>query len=504
MEIERKDQTRLGGSAPLTSCFPAGMIEAVVSVAERDDREVYLVGGTVRDWLMGREPGDLDLAVDTKSHEFCRSLIRELGGGAFVQLGTGEEEAARVVWKGIDIDISSFRGTALTIEGDLVLRDFTVNSMAVNLMSCLRSGNGAAVIDPLSGRNDLRAGVIRHCSHAFEDDPLRLLRAFRFAATLGFEILNETKDAIRKRAQEITRPASERVRYELDLIMESSRAHDTFWAMHESGILNFLFPVLYEGAEVKQPGFHHLDVFQHNFKTLRELERIVADPLLAYPGHGKEMGEYLAAGHNRRCLKWAALFHDIGKPETQDDSEKDNWRVTFFGHDERGRELFEELARHLRWSNEDRALTGSHIAMHMHPFHLCTVRNMSGLTRRAALKLCRKAGEHLPGLFLLAMADSLASRGELKPENMEQELVDLYEEILSIYDSHIRPALSGPPLLGGKDLIDEFQLTPGPVFSVILRELQALQVEGAVSSREGAVEWVTAFLKGKTGTAATG
>ena len=133
--------------------------------------------------------------------------------------------------------------------------------------------------------------------------------------------------------------------------------------------------------------------------------------------------------------------------------------------------------------------------MHMHPFHLCG--NLAGgeLTKRAALKICRRAGHNLPGLFLLAMADSLASRGELKPDNMEEQLALLYDRVCTIYQDHIRPTLAGPPLLGGRDLIEEFRLPPGPVFSVILEELQSLQVEGELNSRQEALAWVKKFLR---------
>jgi poly(A) polymerase len=132
--------------------------------------------------------------------------------------------------------------------------------------------------------------------------------------------------------------------------------------------------------------------------------------------------------------------------------------------------------------------------MHMHPFHLCNVRRREPLSKRAVLKLSQRAGADLDGLFLLAMADSLASRGDKKPPRMEAELVELFGQVLRIIEEDIRPVAAGPPLLTGDDLITELGLTPGPLFRTILRELEALRVEGRITARKEALAWVAAFV----------
>lgn len=479
----------------LPACFPQQVISALVRVAAARLTDIYLVGGVVRDWLLGRSPGDLDLTVPADAAGFCRDLVRELGGGALVDLGGPQEDAARIVWRGQEIDVTAFRGGGGRLLDDLALRDFTVNSMAVSLLSLVSPQEKIRLIDPLGGFDDLASRVLRACPRAFRDDPLRLLRAFRFMATLELEPEPETLQAIEKHAAKIERVAAERIRYELDLIIESPRGCAALRASHQAGLLRQVLPELYAGDGVEQPEFHHLDVFKHNLQTLAELEWLMESPQRAYPDGGEQMCEYLARPHVGRCLKWAALLHDIGKPAAMQKPLTPLSRVTFYGHDESGRELFEMIARRLRWSNDDRRRTGTLIAMHMHPFHLCTVRQSRQLTRRAALKLCRKAGDHLPGLFLLAMADSLASRGALKPEDMEKQLVRLYREVLAIYEANIRPALSGKRLLTGGDLIETFRLTPGPIFAEILEELEAAQVEGEVANREQALAWVAAYLQ---------
>jgi len=487
-------EERLNDLGGLVRSFPGDLVAALQLVGRRRDTALYLVGGTVRDWLLGRMPHDLDLTVAAGAESFCRELIRELGGGTFVRLGTPDEEAARVVWRGQDVDISSFRGGATTIEEDLVLRDFTINALAADLGRLPQKGR-AALLDPLDGLRDLREGRLRHCPRAFADDPLRLLRTYRFMATLGFAVEEGTVRAIGESAEAILRVAAERVRYELDLIMQSERAAPVLRRMHEQGLLRPLLPELYAGLGVEQPLFHHLDVFSHSLQTLSEMEGLLAAAGSVYLAEADEVNGYLADPRVRVCLKWAALLHDMGKPAAQAPAKEEEDRVTFYGHDEIGRRQFDDLARRMKWSNAERERTGHLIAMHMHPFHLCNVRREQELSTRAAVKLCRRAGDELPGLFLLAMADSLASRGELKPEDMEQELVALYSEVMTVHRRHLRPALSAPPLLGGRDLIDHFGLAPGPIFSTILDELLMLQAEGAVTTREEAMAWVSRFLQ---------
>lgn len=493
MEKESKPQKRIAGTDKLSACFPHRVIKALISVAENRSIEIYLVGGTVRDWLLGKQPKDLDIAVADSAEGVCRELMRELQGGTYVQLGTGDEEAARVVWRGLDVDVSSFRGNAGSIEDDLVLRDFSVNGMAVALTALTKEQGREAIIDPHRGLADLENRIIHHFPQAFENDPLRLVRAFRFMTTLGFEICEETKITIAENADAITTVAAERVHYELDRIMWSSDSNDAFWEMHQAGLLQYIVPELYEGSGVEQPGFHHLDVFHHNFQALCEMEQLLKKPEEIYPHCASDILQYLEDSRVRVCLKWAALLHDVGKPAAQSESTAQS-RITFYGHDEIGKKQFQEFARRLKWSNEDRERTGRLIAMHMHPFHLCTVQRQKKISARAALKLCKKAGGDLPGLFLLAMSDSLASLGELKPEDIEEELVRLYGDVADIYAEYILPALSAPPLLNGKDLIHEFGLVPGPKFSEILDELQSLQVEGQVTSRDDALAWVSEYI----------
>lgn len=492
---QRVCKAKLQNLSQFHECFPEKLISGLLAVAEKDKKQLYVVGGTIRDLLLGKRSSDLDITVSEGAAGIVRHLIRQLKGGAFVDLSGSEDEAARLVWHNVQVDVAGFREGAGEIEEDLQLRDFTINSIGVKLEQLMTSDGSMQVIDPTGGFADLVSRRLRHCSSAFTADPVRMLRGYRLYATLNFSLEQETEQEIEKYASLIHKVAAERIRHELDLIFDSRRTSATLRAMHGTALLAELLPELYQGKGVQQPEFHHLDVFEHNMFALEMMEDIIADPGEYFPGLADRLGDYLKNGAVVRWLKWAALLHDIGKPATRGESRKEHGRVTFYGHDEAGREMFCRFAEKMRWSNRDKDNVAALIGMHMHPFHLCNIERTGEVTKRAALKICQRAGDQLPGLFLLAMSDSLAGRGEKKPEQMEEEIAALLDKVLHIYEENIRPVLSGPRLLTGRDLIDDFGLQPGPLFSTIFTKLELARVEGEVTTRRQAKRWVSDFLQ---------
>jgi len=472
------------------SDYPSQLFEALDCVSKELGRELFLVGGTVRDWLLGFKPNDLDFTVDCDAVRCCRSLIHTLNGGTFVPLGTAEEDAGRVVWKGLIIDFSSFREGAGSIIEDLFLRDFTLNAIGLSFSGFYHQSEKLSLLDPLDGAQDLDNGILRACPNAFVSDPLRMLRGYRLWARFGFSFEEETLAAIREQVVLLSRVSVERISYEMDLIMASNRAHEVVSAMAESGLLFQIIPALQDGVDLTQPESHHLDVFGHSLAALGNMEKIIANPEYFYPECKELLHEYLDRPGMIEVLKWGAFLHDLGKPATRKIREEKGGRITFYNHDEVGRKLVQELGRDLRWSNEKRERVASLTGMHMHPFHLCNVRRTQGLSKKACLKLAKRAGDDLIGLFFVAMADSLAGKGDKKPEAMEEELGILLCEVLETYSKDIAPALYGPRFITGKDLIEIFSLTPGPEFSRILDELQEAQVEGEVKDREEALIWL--------------
>lgn len=479
-----------GADLLLKEGFPEKLITALLKVQHQRKETLYISGGTVRDLLLKRAVGDLDITVKKGAEDCCRDLLNILSEGAFVQLGTEKEEAARVVWRDVQIDFSSFRLGATTIEEELRLRDFTINGMAISLTD---TDLEVTLIDPHSGRKDLQHGLLRACDESFENDPLRMLRGFRFTAELGFKLTPQTLQEIVTHHSSVTRCAKERIQYELDRILSVSHCADVLEEMAGCGLLWVLFPELKSGVGVEQPGFHHKDVFNHSLLTLQCVDEVMEDPSRYFKECSRDIEDYLNE-RARKLLRWSALFHDIGKPSTMAHGKSGSHRVTFYSHDQAGSDIFSTIGRRLRWSNGDLDWVCSMIDMHMHPFHLTGIKRKANLSRKACLKIYRRAGGELPGLFILAMADSLAGRGELKPVDMEDLLAELFDEIWQVSKKYIEPKIGKKRLVTGNDLINIFHLQPGPAFRIILEGLDLAMVEEKVNSREEALNWVEEYI----------
>ncbi|XOF32187.1 MAG: CCA tRNA nucleotidyltransferase [Candidatus Electrothrix sp. YB6] len=484
--MEQKNDNTLSAAA-VTSLFPDDLLPQLAAVQREFGGAVYLVGGTVRDLLLGRATGDLDLTVPRQAEDWAR-LLRDLTGGTYVELGR-EEDAARVVLRqGLDVDFSSFRAGAQSITEDLQKRDITVNALAVPIHTLLTGRDGGQdrlpVIDAVGGCADLAQRRVRVVSpKSFPDDPLRMLRVFRFAAVLDFSIEPDTLEQIQQQREKIGRVARERVAYELDLIMASLGAHQAFSEIRQCGLLWEILPELRAGVGMDQPASHHLDVFEHCLEALHQMEISIADPGRYFPEPQAVMTEYLRSRKRQVQLKWAALLHDVGKPTTYGINENKGGRITFYNHDLRGADILNDIARRLRWAKEDSALIARLIALHMRPFFLANNQRQGKLTLKACLRLVRKIGNHLPGLFLLAMSDALAGKGEASPEAIEQEVAGLFSRLLQVEQEHIAPVRTAPPLITGNDLINELHLTPGPLFRKVLDRVEEAHMEHRISSR---------------------
>ena len=327
--------------------------------------QVYLVGGTVRELLLGREIHDLDLAVSHRTLDLAETLAATLGG-TFVLLDE-QERSARVVWEGQELDLTEFRAGDLA--ADLRKRDFTVNAMAINLETLFTSET-PPIIDPWGGREDLAAGRLQLlAAENFLADPLRLLRAFRFAATHGFKLTMEVQGAVRQYGRAIADVAGERIHQELFRLLEAPQAFPVLRQMEELNFLGQILPELAEMKGVAQNGYHHLDVFDHSLQAVAQLEKILAAPEAFFKKTVAYVADYAGQVKKRPLLKLAALFHDAGKPATQNFRE-DQERYTFYHHEQLGVEIFARVAARLRCSLEESRTVTRLIDLHMRPFLL--------------------------------------------------------------------------------------------------------------------------------------
>ncbi len=464
-------------------------LQVLGKLAAARDIQVYLVGGTVRELALGRTAPDLDLAVSAHTLDLGRDLAATLAG-TFVLLDEAER-TARVVWQGEILDLAEFR--APTLEEDLRARDFTINALALELEAVLGE-RPPALIDPWGGLEDLARGLIRVVRpRNFQEDPLRLLRAYRFAATHGFRLTPETTAAIPPCLPEFSRVAGERVRQELFILLAAPRAAAILEDMDQTGLLDRVFPELADLKGVEQNGFHHLDVFRHSLQTAAYVEEVLAAPGNYFRALAAELPRYLRAASQAALLKLAALFHDVGKPKVRDRRTRPD-RYTFYYHERVGVEIFTGMALRLRLSQAEIKTVTRLISLHMRPFLLLPAFREGGLTPRALGRLVRAARPDLPGLFILAMADSLAGQGPQKPADAETVLADLADAAYRFLKERIEPQERQPRLLTGHDLIKVLGLEPGPRFREILTAVEEAQWEGAIRSRQEALELARRLL----------
>ena len=284
---------------------------------------VYIVGGSLRDRLLDRIPTDVDIAVHGDPEPFARELATQLSSRV-IAMGRQAHPLFRVVTRNRIFDISPLQGA--TIEEDLRQRDFTVNALAYETLS-------AKIIDIAHGLQDIKDGQIRQvASTCFQADPLRLLRAFRIAAQLGFQIEEHTLKAIREKAHLISKTAAERIRSELFGILKAPDTHEWLRKMADTGILFNILPEMEAMKGCLQNRYHAFDVFEHTIQAVHHVEAVDSPGSKCDPEYRTLLASMDA--HRQTRLKLAALLHDIGKPLNRHQDTDD--QVSFSGHESTG------------------------------------------------------------------------------------------------------------------------------------------------------------------------
>jgi poly(A) polymerase len=441
----------------------------------------WIVGGAIRDALLGESVADADLAVERGREEEAARAIAKVAGGTAFRLS---EEFA--TWRAIapthgwHVDVVGLRAEG--IEEDLRARDFTVNAIA-------RPLEGGQLIDPTGGLGDAEARVLRATSdQAFRDDPIRLLRAPRLAAGHDLGIDPGTIELARAASTRAADPAGERQFAELRGIVAGPRPLRGIELMDELGLTGIVLPELEALRGVVQNPNHHLDVLGHTLAVLEEWLGLEAD----MASFGRELtseieeflAEPLADGLTRReALRFGALYHDVGKPETRSEG---SGYVTFIGHDEIGARIIAEICGRQRVS---RKLSTYLQGLALHHLRLGFLIHQRPLSRRAVYDYLVATEPVAADVTLLSVADRLAARGEgplASPEMVEAHL-DLAREMLRDALAWHRDGPPRPPL-SGDDLARELDLEPGPELGRVLEELRAETFAGEISGRDAALE----------------
>jgi tRNA nucleotidyltransferase/poly(A) polymerase len=452
--------------------------------ARRNKAQVYLVGGILRDLFLKRQgPNpDFDFAVKKGAINFGRKFSRRLKCG-FVLLDK-RRGACRLVKKTAKgfytLDFTDFRGK--TLAADLASRDFTVNALALPLDAALSAKDiRPLLIGDCRGQEDLGRKIIRAAGKdSFRDDPLRVLRAFGFAAELGFEIEGDTLRLAQAARQGLAGVSAERVRDELFRLLGAPLSYPQIVRLDERKILEVIFPEIKPMRGIGQGPYHHLDVWGHTLETLAQLEGLLRE----LPAK-QELRAYLdlpLAGERQRqqLLKLAALLHDTGKPATL---RRGNGKVTFHGHERVGEGIAKGACRRLKLSGAEEACLRRIIRCHLRPGFLS---DLKLITARAKFRFFRDAGEEAAAVLLLSVADQRATKGPIATpaSRLRQEKV----AFMLLREYFHKQAQEKPArLLDGNDVMRALRIPPSPLVGKILAALEEAQAIGRVKTRSSAL-----------------
>jgi putative nucleotidyltransferase with HDIG domain len=475
-----------------------------------------LVGGSVRDLLLGRELHDLDLAVPAGALDIARRLANAMQG-AFVPLDEGRD-VGRALLNGPDgrvlvVDIAAWRGPSLA--ADLAARDFTLNALAVEL-----HGDEAAIIDVTGGLADLEARLVRTTSErALSDDPLRCLRGLRLVAELspwGMRLDQNTAQQIRLHAPRLHQCAAERVRDELVRILAAPQPQRWLSMLSELGLLAETLPEAEALHGVTQTAPHIWDVFDHTAAVLDHVAWLVdwiagrSSPADLFDGAASQMlapfqpalAAHLAEpvgsalGSRGEALRWAALCHDWGKPATRaqvDDPAGGPARVRFLGHEDVSAELAANALRRLHCSEAEVRWIVAIAAQHMRPHHLAAA---SQISARAIYRYFRRLEAAGVDTALLSLADLRATAGpDLGLADWQRQL-EMAATLIDAYFNRQLELISPPRLVDGRELMAALGLRPGPHIGQLLEVVAEAQAAGRLHSPDQALAFARRYAAG--------
>jgi len=475
-------------------------------------QELYLVGGALRDALLGRLSHDYDFAVAKNAIDAARQVAAAFRADFYVLDETFD--TARVIVSNEDgerniLDFAAFRGDDL--DTDLRGRDFTINAFAFELRT-------QTILDPLNGASDLRAKIIRACSDtSLQDDPIRVLRAVRQAAAFGFKIDPGTRKAMKQAASSLSLVSVERQRDELFKILDGLHPDTSLRALELLGVFPYLLPELSKLKGVEQSTPHVKDVWEHTLSVILSLEELLG---VLSPGYDTEktndifaglltlrLGRYrgqlaahflkpLNADRSLRALLFfAALYHDISKPPTK--SVDGTGRIHFFEHDLKGAVVTAERARSFNLSNDEIEYLENIIANHMR-FHFFTSRmerEKKGPSRKAIYRFFQDVGEAGVDLVLLGLADLKGTHGPTLTQETWSAALEVGRIFLENYWEKPEETVAPVRLLDGHFFINEYNIQEGPLIGKVLEAIREAQATGKVTTRDEAISFGRAWLK---------
>lgn len=444
--------------------------------------KIYIVGGTVRDFLMDITSYDRDIIVCDKEAKDVAIELHNVFDSAYVPLDE-ENKIYRIVLHSKEdenhqsmIDITNPIGN--TLEDDLRRRDLTINSIAVEIHT-------GETIDLFGGIADIKRKILSYIEETnFVDDPLRLLRVYRFQALLNFSIDTETLQAICKYAKLINKPAKERVAYELMKLFSGKYTHTALLNMNKTWLLEEIFPIVKELKQVPPNTHHHLDLLHHSIETVRQIQNLYdeADDRVKAHLDKVDFGGFSRLTH----IKLAGFLHDIGKFSTWT-IDKTTGRHRFIKHDEVGSKLVKPILKSLTFSNKQITYISEMIKNHIYPSQLMT---SSEVNEKAMTRYLRKLGDNTVDNIILAKADRLSARGEAITKEIIETNINNLDRLLDFYFDSLETLKPLPKLLDGNEIMQILNISPSPKLGEILSSLHEAQLIGDITTKDEAISFV--------------
>lgn len=459
-----------------------GVIPA--AVLELLPAEAWIVGGAVRDEILGRPVLDVDLVVKSDPEIAARAFASAAGKAAV--FGLNDEFGAWRVVHHLDrwqVDFSPMDG--LTIEDDLSRRDLTINAIA-------RRVGTDELIDPFGGIGDLEAHRLREVGpDSFESDPLRVLRLARFAVVMGFEPQPSTVELAKVSSAALAQISGERTFMEFSRIIASRDPVGGIRLLKELGAVSSVLPELLELESVAQGRYHHLDCLEHTLLVLQEAVNLQGN-LASLGPSGQLASDLLDGDLGDGISRWtgvrlAAILHDIAKGRTR--TEFPDGRVGFPGHDELGAQMAGEILRRFRVSSRVSTAVRGMIEQHLAAGFLT---HKEPVGRREVYEYLCTCGQTAVDVTVLSVADRLATKGRGSDEAIERHL-HLTDRLLEAAAAHeVEGELK--PLIRGDELASSLGIPQGPQLGVLLSELATAQYAGDISTSEAAIKHARSFL----------
>jgi len=440
-------------------------LRRIGSIADKSGVEAYVVGGYVRDRILGREGTDVDIVVVGDGISFARTVAEEFGctnvvlfekfGTAMLPLAEGKIEFVTAREESYVPESRKPMVKKASLESDLTRRDFTVNALAASI----NGGTIGQVTDPFGGIADIREEILRtplEPDRTFDDDPLRMMRALRFSSQLGFRIHQETLAGIVRKAERISIVSKERITEEFLKILRSPKPSVGLDLMNGTGLVKHVFPELAETVGVEQrKEYHHKDVFYH---TLKVVDKICGTTENVW-------------------LRFVALVHDIAKPRTKAFKEGIGW--TFHGHEDLGARMMKSVFRRMRLPMEKLPYVEKLVRLHLRPMVLVS----EEVTDSAVRRLLFEAGEDIDDLMALARADITSGNPGRVTRYMEN--YDLVMEKMKEVEEKDRLRNWQPPVRGD-EIMQVCALEPGPLVGVLKKKIEEAVLDGVIPNEHDA------------------